>query len=383
MTLLSLETWRRLAGYNPLHFWGFVHNAISPQESSGAKVVRQYEWQDAQAIGRTALENAIKQTESKLAQWLLYSVGARPTQMKANLKRNRRIVLPEARIQQLGLVTEALLGTASITYSSPDGDTFNERFTATFASALTTDPAGTITIQIPEADRIAGQREDWRIRPVEITTTLNGLTYDITVSGPSWLLAKPEKYEFLNPMIQPANGLDPTDAANFLTDLAFYQQTIDPTKAVQIRRCDGTIDERQACILDSEKGILILEPRDCLGSWWSDATCCTNNWQDVSVAVNAVMGEALLDGSVNGEPSLFWQDIIAKMACSEVACTVGAALDRANLYVSYWHEDISKVAGEAFGFKQKSIDNDFGPRRGQINAYKTVEHLRHSIGMAR
>lgn len=381
MTLQSLETWRRIAGYNPFHFWGFVHPQLAPQVSSGAQIVRQYEWQNAQALGRFALEAAIEQTESLLREYLLYSVGARPTQMQATLKRNGRIVLPEARIQQLGLVTETLLGTAAIVYSSPDGDAFNERFTATFASALTVDPAGSITVQIPVADRIVDQRLDWRIRPIQITTALNGLTYDIMVSGPSWLLAKPSKYEFFN--LQPDNGLDPTDAANFLTDLAFYQQTIDPTKAVQIQRCDGSIDDREACIHNSHKGIIRLDRGSCDPLWWSDPTCCVNSDFDVAVMVNAVMGEPLTDGSVNGEPLSFWTTIIARMACGELACTVGGGLEKANLFVKRWGEDVSRVNGEKeFAFKEQAINNRFGPRRGQISAYNAVEHLGHTRGMA-
>lgn len=379
MTLLSLETWRTIAGYHPLHFWGFVHPTIAPQESSGVQIVRQYDWQNAQAISRSSLEAAINQTEARLLDRLSYSVGARPVQLQARLNRNRRIILPESRVQQLGLVSETLLGTAAITYSSPDGDAFNERFSATFASSLATDPAGTITVQIPEADRVTGQRDDWRIRPIQIETVLNGLTYDIVVSGPSWLLAKPSAYEFLAP--QTTNGLDPTVAANFLTDLAFYQQTIDPTKAIQIRRCDGSTDDREACVLNSHKGILRIDQMDCLADWWFDPICCSGNSLDVAVLVNAVMGEPLDGGSVNSEPSAFWNTIISRMACAEMPCTLGGGLEKANAWVKQWHQDVSRVTeNENFAFKEAAINNKFGPRRGHIQAWQATEPLIHTRG---
>lgn len=100
MSSLSIETWRRIVAYHPLHFWQLVDPQKAPVEDGCMSVVRQYSWQSYGAVGRDEIQRALDRAESKLADYLGYAVGARPvTWPDLPIAADGTIRLPEGRAQ--------------------------------------------------------------------------------------------------------------------------------------------------------------------------------------------------------------------------------------------------------------------------------------------
>ncbi len=171
--MLSLDRWRAVIGYHPLHFWGLGHASKAPITSGCNDLVRQYAWQATDAVGRTEIQQAIDDAEAALHHYLGYSVGARPFEATLALdSANGIIALPnEGYLQSLGRMVNTTLGTAAVVLSDADDDGLLDTFTATVSTTLTSDPRDTIFVMVPESERI-GHRTDWQILPVIVKTQL-------------------------------------------------------------------------------------------------------------------------------------------------------------------------------------------------------------------
>jgi hypothetical protein len=73
--LLPLETFRALFGSHPIHYWGLSNGQYAPITSKCNTVTREHAWQDAKAVGRQEIREAIETAESRLREWLGYSVA--------------------------------------------------------------------------------------------------------------------------------------------------------------------------------------------------------------------------------------------------------------------------------------------------------------------
>jgi len=352
---LSLETWRRIVAYHPLHFWQLHDPAKAPVTDGCMSIVREYSWQSLGAVGRDEIRRAIDAAEAKLADYLGYAVGARAaTWPDLPIAADGTIRLPEGRLQALGAVSETLLGTPAIVLSDANGDGLYDTFTATLASALTTDPAGSLVVRFAESDQVTGQRDDWRIWPVRITTVLNGGTYDISVRGPSAMLVKPAQYEGMGATLATFAS---QDAANYVGSIAMWQQTVDAAAALTIGDTQYT-----ASAIDARLGIIHIDP--CAGylPW------CAPVRPRATVA--GIAGEPL---GADGDLARDWQPIVAQLAAAEISGQP-CACQAANHWLYHWQFDISRVKGgeEEFAFKDAAMNNPFGTRRGHVRAWLAI-----------
>lgn len=352
---LSLETWRRIVAYHPLHFWQLFDPATAPVTDGCMSIVREYSWQSMGAVGRDEIRRAIASAEQKLLDSLGYAVGARAvTWADRPIGRGGLIRLPEGRVQALGTVGETLLGTPAIVLSDADGDGLVDTFTATLASALTTDPAGSLVPRFAAGDQVAGQRDDWRIWPARLTTALNGGgTYDITVRGPSAMLIRPQALEGVGATLAAWRCQDP---ASYVSTIALWQQTLDTASAVTI---GGTT--MGASLVDARRGLIQLSA--CGQPAWCGPVA-------PRATVAAVAGDPL---GADGELAAAWQPIVARLAAAEISgqpCACAAA----NAWLYHWQFDISRVKGgeEEFAFKEAAMNNPFGTRRGHVSAWLAI-----------
>ena len=76
MTMLSLEEWREIIGWNPWHFWGLAGDK-APVTSGCNTAVMQYGWQSADAAGRADIVEAISAAEQTLIEYLGFSPAPR------------------------------------------------------------------------------------------------------------------------------------------------------------------------------------------------------------------------------------------------------------------------------------------------------------------
>lgn len=358
MPLLPLDTWRQITGYHPLHFWGVYDQQKAPVQSACNDLVRQYDWQAAQRIGRRDLESHLDQAAAILATYLRYSVGARPVTWTNVPVQRDRIILPEGYIQALGREVLALVGTPAVALTDADNDGLQDTATIIITLASASDE---IVVMFSPADRIAGQRDDWRVQPA--TITIAGLVATITV--PSRTVVKPVLYESL--LTQPGNGLLCNAVSNYVETLAVYSRTVDATAAVTI---NGVATSATIC--DAVHGVLTLNTvcQPC-------QSCTTSPCTHTNATVQAIAGLPL----ENGLPILYWRRVLAQFAAALIPGML-CECAKADSFLHIWQQDVSRIgnAQEEFAFKEQAINNPLGPRRGAIAAWQAIKTPAHTRG---
>lgn len=426
--LLPVYTFFELLGFHPWHAFGIAGTGLLGIDTGCDTLVRRYEWQNSDAAGRLSIEQAIENAETKLREYLGYSVA--PHYAEATLPWPVRAdgllrtgpwgsdwrwldaALREGEVRAVGVETLANIATAAaVVYTDTDGDTIEDTFTITAATTIT--DASQIAVYFSIADRFNGWGAStalssrWRLQPVQIA--ISGGT--VTIRGPKQLCVKPIKYEgAVN--IGP-NGLDPSDATNFVTTLdierrytetggttiatsqavitwetrpshgwwcccgcqsasAFGGSPYDPAAVAQAVARVGIRDARHGLVAPAEASF------DATSGVWSalDWTVCD---QPDRVTVRYLAGIALgADGQMQ-EP---YRTLVARMAAAELARAV-CGYDAANRELYRWQFEVSQTArgDELFAISPEDLNNPFGTRRGHIYAWKYVRRLQQLTGI--
>lgn len=429
--LLPLYTWFEIIGFNPFHAFGIAGTGDLRVESGCNTLVRRYEWQNSDAAGHVAIENAIEAAENKLRTWLGFSVAPHyvvetlPWPRLTDLPLMRTgpwdvdgrwlsVQLEEGEVRAVGVETLASISTGvAVTYSDVDGDGIEDTFTVTAATTET--DTSQIAVYFSSGDRFSGWGATtaigsrWRLLPVQVSISGG----NVTVRGPKQLCVKPVKYEGVTNV--GANGLDPATAGNFVTTLDIYRRytgidgnTIATSQAVIEWEtdpaagylCCGATDVSSAYsgspydpaavaqavarvgIRNGTRGI--VHPAESAynsttGIWSSlDWTVCA---EPDRVTVRYLAGFPLASDGQMQEP---YRTIVARMAAAELDKPI-CGCDDANRRLAYWQYDLSRTAGandEQYGTTGEILNCPFGTRRGQVEAWKQVQHLRQLRGIA-
>lgn len=419
--LLPTYTFFQTLGFHPFHAYGIAGTGDLAVSTGCDTLVRRYEWQNSDAVGMLAIEQAIEQAETKLRNYLGYSVAPHyvseviPWPANGNAwgsdGRWLSMQLSEGEVRAVGVETLTSISVAAVVaYSDTDGDSINDTFTISAASTIT--DASQIAVYFSVGDRFAAfgattaLSPRWRLQP--ITVTISGGT--ITVTGPIQLCVKPLKYEGVVNI--GANGLDPATAANFVTTLDLYQRitatdgnTVATSQAVVTWEtrpshgwwccCDscttasysGSVldvaSTAQAVarvgIRDARHGLITpaAELYDSAGQTWSASwpVCDTPDRVTVRYLAGWPLGS---DGQMQGP----FRTLVARMAMAELARPV-CGCDAANRELYYWQFDLSQTArgDELFGISPENLNNPFGTRRGHVYAWKAVQNLRQLTGI--
>ena len=373
MPSLSLDTWRAIARYHPLYFWTLNKTPRVMVESKCLEIIKQHSWQGYQSVGRTEIERVVARSEQIAQRLLNFRVGAQPVALNDVLINTTTGLIDlkkahsESYIQALGLATYTALGMPSVALSDTDNDGIVDTFTATLATALTTVPdIRSLRVSFVSADRVIAQRKDWSIKPVEITAALNGLTYDLTIVGPSRMLAKPVLYEGITP--EPISALDPTILTNYVTTILIEQMTVDAAKAIVLQRWNGETSEYGAVIRDAKHGIISIQ-RDCASCWLS---WCRDPYPPRAV-INGVFGYPLgLDLDLDTK----WQEVISILAACELPASP-CPCQEANAWTNYYAEDLALMSDGKM-FRQATKTNPLGTKRGHAVAYDELTDQQHA-----
>lgn len=420
--LLPLDTWRRLLGFNPWHFWGLYASVGNARVTSECNdIVTEYAWQDVDSAGRAEIREAIIQAEllvhryagfwpaprydsatepwPRLGDARLHRIGP----IGADWRRLGVVLSGAAYLQAIGTESRAAIGTATtaggtLVYSDADSDGLLDTFTITLPvpggmSDLTTDQ---VAVYFAAADRVdsAPLGERWRVAPVQVT--LSG--GNATVRGRRWLVVRPGRYEGMD-----GEGLDASDAANFVTSLEVYRRTTDPngetldrSQAVlewETRPCHGwwccctgcttatspASSERdpaavaraiaRAGIRDAEIGIVLPAAalRDATTGIWSEAG--SGCWEPDRVIVRYLAGWPL----ANGQMAPDWAMAVARLAAAELARPI-CACDSSNKELYRWQFDLATAgdASEQYQVDPGDLANPLGTRRGHLAAWKKL-----------
>jgi hypothetical protein len=411
--LLSLEQWRQQIHYNPWHFFGWVGVKV-PVTSQCNTVVKQYAWQQQNAVGRAEIMQAIVEAEKRLTDYLNYSPA--PHFIQEEVKDYPRfydkqfwarypldargewkpVTLKEGYVQGVGTESLVLINTTNVVYSDSTGYGLNDTFTLTVTTSVT-DPSQ-LAVYFAAADRLnseaAGER--WRIQPVSVAIA-GGVA---TIRGRAWLLGKPILFERYD-----APDLDPSTASNFVSTLEVYQRTFDPNGQTT----------------DTSQGKFIWETLPY--PWWGTVgNSLTSGATDPASQAYAlarvgvrdakcgivVPGEAIYDAASgtwnmtmppwvamqgrppdrvlvryyagypleNGQMASKFQTAVARLAMAQLDNRI-AACDEANRELARWQRDRSTTADKTEEYRINSADLDcpWGTRLGAIDAWRQVKHL--------
>jgi len=421
MSILPLETWRKIIGYAPWSFWGFADNEIVPLTSACNDVVQKYAWQDTDAAGRYDILQAIEQAEARLTGYMRYApaphyiVEEHPFPRFPDERFDRlgyvdasgrwpSVQMNEGHIQKVGVLTRTLLDTDAVVYSDPDGDGLDEL--ATITTAVTFTDTTQVAVYVPAADRLNSDdvSEDYRIQPVKVSITGGVATIRIN----AWLMAKPILYEGVDRVV-----IDPTDSANFLSTVEVYRLYIDPTgitaDTAQAKLTWETRPHPYWCVCGCNTNIFTpsnsLDPAAegyamarvalrqpelgivALGQATYNSTTDqfvqTVNWQSCrppdKVTIRAWAGKPL----VNGEMDVRMQRVVAYFATAELARPICACQD-ANRQIYHWQFDLARTGGadgEQYGaISADDLNCPYGTRRGHVYAWKETRDMRLITG---
>lgn len=403
---LPLDTWRRIIGYNPYHFWQQA-NSLVPVTSSCNTLIYQYAWQSLDQAGRDDIAQAIGDAHETLREYLFYRVGEQHVSKTVQYPltqtdqwntlegtgRLRSVNVGEGFIKAMGVPTYTPLATdTAVTYSDENGDGVDDTFTitATVPASLDYD---SLLVTFSAADWLDGwTRNDAEVSPVNLS--LSGTT--LTVTGSSYLLIRRIRYEGVTKATY-----DPNDTA----DVTLFAQTLD----VYALNTDNAGQE-----VDTAPVVLHYERRG--ENWWHGlAPFCpygvyaenyTVTGEGATAVVNVPASAMIRDarrGDVTfahfeqpdrvtlryrsganitelNETSIHaaeWQNIVARLATARMANRV-CACDTANRRLWDWQFDRARAAGandEQYSISESDLNNPIGTRAGEIYAWHKIRNL--------
>lgn len=408
-SLLPLDEWRRIMGFNPFHFWGLANPTV-PITAACNALVFQYAWQNVDAIGRHEIVEAIISAERLLHEHLGFAVAPqfesdeltftyyfdpRGTYLSSidALGRWLSLQTKSQHIQTIGSQALTLIGEAAVTLSDADSDTLEETFTLSIATTVT--DVNQIAVYFVAADRFDGSdvSERWRVQPVSVSVA--GGT--ATIKGKAWTIVRPVLYEGFN-----KDALDPDVAGNFASSLAVYRLAVDTTQQGEFiwetspGDCEGcnnpvtlnesdpsgyTLEPARYVVRNAELGFVAGETAelDTVANEYI-ATAWPVSYAPQKARVNYKAGISLeSDGVRNGQMAERMKVIVARLAAAEMAKTI-CGCEVANRELSRWQFDLARTAGagdEAYQIGFKDLENPFGTRRGHLYAWKQIEMMRN------
>lgn len=414
-TSLSLDRWAQIMQINPVHFSGAAGpDWMSIGDNAKNNIWYQYAWQWADAVSREDLGHAIADAEERIAEFLGYWPAPRWTSQElhryprhhrrgvyrygglnvrgnmVSVQAHKRKVISAGRRQ----VSDALVD-VTVAYTDADGDGFTE--TATVTATVTTTDACEIKVYFADHDGAP----EWEIRPPR-TKSITGTT--ITFTFWVWQMIKPSLQQVFIGVNNPIAAVNIEDTTNFVDadDIEVRREYNDPTTVTAMfyweptpdslsgtctfcngagcERCQLTTQNGCIHIRDGVEGILVPTPAtydDDDAEW--DCACFTVCRDPDQVQVwyySGALSQGFLDGS-SCEPmphdlelavAYLATTYLERPMCSGANLTSLARDMRADLQVS--------SGGVSYNISSELLDNPFGSRRGAIEAYRMIAHLR-------
>lgn len=417
MNLLPLDIWREQIGYHPYHFWGMKDDDKLKVDSKCNVILPEYSWQRADMISRTEIRRSIEIAEQRLREHLQYSIGRRwitetlqfprpgqsGQQYTGQIDADGRwlnVRLSEGFVRAVGVETRTEIeADVSITFSDADGDGINETFTLTVNTAVT-DP-DEIEVYFNSTDRRGeAASEKHRIKPVSITISEG----EATITGKSWLLVKPIKYEGFGVL----SGLDPADAlADSLDVYRHYTDvtgtTNDTYQALLVwesspppswaSTVSSTVDfgssaNDPAAVAYATARINVRDARlgyvgvgasnyNATSGVWGIGSYAANQPDRVIIRYEAGVPLGALESTdglsrLNGR----WEEIVVRLACAELKRRE-LGCHTALQELSRWQWEMARSGGGEgeFRLSEQALNNPLGTAQGAVYAWNQVKNL--------
>lgn len=418
-TLLSLTDYARLIGLNPAHFWTAYNSAVMPYTDCCTDIWFQHDWQFNGRTSREALAQAIGDAERDIAEtlgywpapkWIAQEVHRYPRHHRPDVIQvggydsrsyRKSIVTDYGYIIAPGQRAVSRQGSAAVavTYSSEDGDAYNETATVSVSTSLS--DACEIKVYVKDKDG----EQDWEIRPAR-TKKISGGTFTATFWA--WQMIDPDLWDAL-PTTTDATPIDWNDTSNLLSEVDIYREYNDTTETsvtfywepesppVSILgqlscSCGGsgcaacTLTTQDGCLhlRDPVPGVVVPQPADYddddaawEGACWSVA----RDPDMVKIYYYAGDTSNLWRRDAKCEMlSPWWQQTIAWLATARLErpfCSCDNVVD----LVKDLRTDLSQVGGTySYNVTLEDLSNPFGPRKGAVLAWRRISKLAKKIG---
>lgn len=404
---LTLERWREILQVHPFHFWQLA-NSVIPVTSACNTIVREYDWQMADAVGRVSIRKALDTAVERLTEHLDYSPYPRYFEEVIPLHHNHFrgwkcvvVRLKYGRLIDFGVEQFDALTTDNLTVvvSDADGDGLNDTWGALYdgtAYDLENTYIYPAEAELPVLSRATvPQSPDCRwLRQASRYSIIANIPSRVSVAAPLPPMVKPALYSI--PTQMGASGLDPATAANFLAAPRFYTRStnsdgVTTANAAVIFEydnpcgcgacsCDGQglpyTRLGQAVTYDAGTGEAALYPAtyNADSETWTGGAFCGCGTPD-RVRVRYYAGET--------EPCK-WDEVTARLAAAELAKSI-CACTTANRELHRWQVDLARVAGtndEQYAISPEDLENPLGTRRGHVYAWQRVKRLALTRGFA-
>lgn len=387
-TLVSLDTFARIFGINPIHFnqvqiIGLMESAVCDSP------LIQHAWQDADRASREEIATAIADAERLFSETVGFKIApawedetvpyyrpARPELISNSIRDVRgfynSISANWKYLIEGGQRATTLIINAPVVYSDADADTYFE--TATILAATTVTDPEEIKIFYP------GKAGDttYEIRPITVTIA-GGIA---TITCRRELLVNLDLQESLD-----ANAVDGLIDANFLSTVDVYRVYNDPS--VQGRliwigttgcgTCTAcTKSYQNAClnIDNAQIGSVKVEPAewDAVDLEFDPSALSACRAPD-SIRLWYRAGWQYKNSKINVDP--LWERVICYLAAAQLhRCPCGCK--SVTNYIEYWQEDLalrqaSPSGSVSYNFNSKQFENPFGTRRGHIYAWRYAQ----------
>lgn len=389
-TWLSLDEWAQIIGINPLHFNGFSSSSF-PDTVCG-DVFFQYDWQNADRVGRDTIAMAIYQAEQEIAMEVGYNLmpdwtvaerleypqpgmpgvigyGINPRGMLKSVEVKRGWIISG------GVKTKLLLErAAAVIRSDVDGDGYSE--TATVTSAVTFTDTNEVHIYFVGHDG----EDSYEIRPIKVAIS-GGFA---TITFKSWQLPDLTRLEYLN-----VSPLDADDPASYETTVDVYRVYNDPSTQVQMMwendedlNCCGTcvaceFGTQAGCfhLRDARLGMVVPAP----GAWdAANSQFTAQEWtacrEPDQVRLWYYSGYVDLKmARPYAEMSNYWKAAVAYFAASKFERAV-CGCSNVNQFIERWRRDGAFVSKEEGGFNMTAemASNRLGTTMGALYAWKRI-----------
>jgi len=395
-TWLSLDRWAEIVGINPLHF-----NQLASTEFPDlcGQPWYQYDWQDADRVGREAIAIAIRSAERRIAKYVGYNLlpdwhneivpvprpaspelfgkAVNPRYARKSVKATKGYLISGG-VKASSLIEAGL----AIVRSDADGDGYNELCTVT----VTTDVDDCeIHLYYPGENGA----DIWEIRPITISSS-GGIA---TITFKSWQVVDPDKTQGLDP-----SPLTAETDSNYITTVDAYRVYNDPqTQATFMWEdlpdaCDCGSETCETCAWSTQTGCLQVR-NDRLGYFtFNPATWDTDNekftqsefsvarepdkirlyyysgWRDQDIICPAVNMDRELERAI----AHFAATLLDRDMC---------ACNNVQYYLDYWREDLARVGADVtYQNSPHILSNPFGTMRGAVYAYNVCNDNQRKIG---
>jgi hypothetical protein len=338
LTPYALDTFRSTLGLEPWSFW----QLLAPNQLSCGHLT--YERNDSENHPtRTELRNAITTSLTTLRSYLGYASVPVIETTRIRLPRQPSFIrLPSCNVASLGSVVEGPRVNVLLTPLDENNDGIAEYFTAT----------GTFVETAGARLRFFFTKDDdyrrSEIRSPEIILDSDGVSTEVII--PAYLLVRPNIYQ-QNPNV----ALNPSESAIFASSIDVAERSFVTVNEATLP--DGSTTNVR--LVAGEYGVI-----EFCDSWcWSWACDPCTPCAEVEITYLSGTFDGRYDGTIAGLAA-------AKLPTPFCSCSGRSA-------ATYYQFDLAQSGGPSdytfLGVPLSALNNPLGTRRGEVEAWRTID----------